>query len=74
MATDFFAVGFSVRFHDSALVSMSLRIDGWMDEWLDGWMEGTVYLNTVFYQIKIYSNIKIRLHKICTQYKLRIYY
>ena len=25
----------------------------------DGWMDGTLYFNTAFYQIKIYSNIKI---------------
>jgi hypothetical protein len=30
-----------------------------MDGWMDGWMDGTLYLNTAFYQIKIYNNIKI---------------
>ena len=29
------------------------------DRWMDGWMDGTLYFNTAFYQIKIYSNIKI---------------
>jgi len=35
-------------------------MDGWRDGWIDGWMDGTLYLKTAFYQIKIYSNIKIR--------------
>ena len=38
---------------------MDRWVDGQMDRWMDGWMDGTLYFNTAFYQIKIYSNIKI---------------
>ena len=38
---------------------MAEWMDARMDGWMDGWMDGTLYFNTAFYQIKIYSNIKI---------------
>ena len=38
-----------------------------MDGWMDGWIDGTLYLNTAFYQIKIYNNIEIWFNYIKSQ-------